>query len=278
MGVVRDADGVGVAGGPRSLAGRGVRAYDAAMPELTLVQFPGPAPLSVSPYCNKVHFTLRLKGLAYDVESIGSRGPGGVVVEDSTEIGYWLDARYPEVRLIPTDTAGAARMNLLEDWADEALVAACGYARSTNPKALRALAELVARGLKVPGFLDGVTTQVFASAAKKRYGHLLPLGDDVIRAQTERHFDTLDAFAREGAWLVGDEPTLADASVGAALHMLLVMGVETHALTRLRSREALWAWFVRFLDRVNVSQEGTSTAAGARAPSAGTEGTVGAAP
>lgn len=42
-------------------------------------------------------------------------------VEDSTQIVQYLDKKYPQPSLYPTDPAELALCNILEDWADESL-------------------------------------------------------------------------------------------------------------------------------------------------------------
>ena len=89
----------------------------------------------VSPFCDKVRRACRYKNLPFEVQEVSmlSAGKyssakklpviddGSERVEDSTQIVQYLDKKYPEPALYPTDPAELALCNVLEDWADESL-------------------------------------------------------------------------------------------------------------------------------------------------------------
>ena len=104
------------------------------MAELTLIQIP------FSHNCVKVRRALELKGLPFRMQDIqpmdrnpvqqasGQRGvpvliDDGAAVADSTKILRHLEQRYPDPALLPRDPEAQAACWLLEDWADQALMA-----------------------------------------------------------------------------------------------------------------------------------------------------------
>jgi glutathione S-transferase len=90
--------------------------------------------------CVKVRVALERKHLACEIEDIKptDRGPvfrasgqglvpvlldGGKTVADSTAILLYLEDRYPDPALVPSDPARRAECLVLEDWADRAFMA-----------------------------------------------------------------------------------------------------------------------------------------------------------
>ncbi len=114
--------------------------------DITLWQFPGIDGLSLSPYANKVHWALRLKGVAYRTESVRfAKGVSrteylpvleldGRLVHDSSEILRALDERFPEPRLVPASRLDAARAHGLEEWIDEGFLPPRGRARRARKR------------------------------------------------------------------------------------------------------------------------------------------------
>lgn len=91
---------------------------------------------STSPFCVKVHYALRYKGVPFDVVNVASpielrrlnsRGKlpvldvDGFTIADSSDIIAYLEAHHPEPRLYPPESRARAAALLLEDWADESL-------------------------------------------------------------------------------------------------------------------------------------------------------------
>jgi glutathione S-transferase len=96
---------------------------------ITIYQF------EVSPFCDKVRRVCHYKGLPFETQEVSLLGAGKYSsakklpviddgptrVEDSTQIIQYLDTKYPEPALFPTDPSELALCNVLEDWADESL-------------------------------------------------------------------------------------------------------------------------------------------------------------
>ncbi|MFN7338579.1 MAG: glutathione S-transferase family protein, partial [bacterium] len=93
----------------------------------------------LSAYCEKVRLILDYKGLAYKKRDVvpgvgqldlfrlsGQRQvpvlkDGDTYIADSTEIAFYLDRKYPEKPIIPTDPLQRGQCLLIEEWADESL-------------------------------------------------------------------------------------------------------------------------------------------------------------
>jgi glutathione S-transferase len=96
---------------------------------ITLYQF------EASPFCDKVRRVCHYKNIPFVVEEVSLLGASkfssakklpvidddDVRVEDSTQIVQYLNDKYPEPGLFPTDSTELALCNILEDWADESL-------------------------------------------------------------------------------------------------------------------------------------------------------------
>ena len=100
---------------------------------LTLYQF------EISPFCDKIRRILNYKRVPYAIREVGlleaqasyrkvnpvgkcpAIADDGKIICDSTDIAYYLEERFPEPPLMPTDRRDRAWMHVLEDWADESL-------------------------------------------------------------------------------------------------------------------------------------------------------------
>jgi glutathione S-transferase len=99
------------------------------------------------PFCQKVRVVLAEKDLEYerlhvDLHKGEQRAPAflklnpygkvpvlideDIVIYDSTVINEYLDEEYPNPRLMPEDSAGRARVRLLEDFADNSFTPPAG--------------------------------------------------------------------------------------------------------------------------------------------------------
>jgi glutathione S-transferase len=228
------------------------------MPAITLYQFAGEGSLSLSPYCNKVHWALRLKGLAYRTvdllspKRVSATGKlpvleyDGERIHDSTEIIRFLERLHPAPALIPASRRDAAHAHVIEEWADEALSPFCGYYRWRDAAGLGRLAEIALPTL--PPALGRMAMSVPRAMYRRRLAHLGRRGEAWVRAQLEANLDAVDALAEGRTWLVGDAPSVADLGVAAQLHALTV-GVTPEPHAWLRARPHASAWLERFLAR-----------------------------
>jgi len=109
----------------------GVR-YSAVSNVIKLYQY------ELSPFCTKVALILNVKNISYEVvevplsesQKVKRYSPTaklptieyeGRFVDDSTDIVYFLEDKYPEPSLVPKVENESARCHIYEDWADESL-------------------------------------------------------------------------------------------------------------------------------------------------------------
>lgn len=231
------------------------------MSRLVLYQPPGEGGLSYSPYCNKVRWALVLKGLAFEAvtttafrkHSRTGKLPvltvDGERIHDSTEILARLERLRPDPALVPSDPRLAAQAAMIEAWADESLCALLTYERAHDAAARRRMVAGVLAEKGLPAFLAPLVAARLRRSGTNRYGHLVPLGADVVRAQLLRHLDVVNTLAEGRAWLVGETPSIADVAVAACLHTAHI-GRVSAVLSLIAARRHAAAWLARFLDRV----------------------------
>jgi glutathione S-transferase len=193
----------------------------------------------LSQYSEKVRLILDYKDLEYRkievtpglgqlelLQKSGSRQvpvlkDGSTYIADSTEIAMYLERKYPERPIIPTDPKERGVCLLIEEWADE----------SIGVKGRKAFAGALNKNQnfrtsllpdKVPGFLKSVVSSV-PSEVFDILGTGVGLGSDAIKeANTalKQDLEALCLLLEDRPYLVSDTPTLADLAV-AGLSMLL---------------------------------------------------------
>jgi len=175
----------------------------------------------------RVRIALNLKGVAYDRHPIDlrtneqqtpdyrARNPqglvpsldigGGTVLTQSLAIIDWLDATYPEPRLVPADPI--ARAQALA----QALTIACDIHPLNN---LRVLRRLKAMGIEEEA------------------------RDDWYRHWVSEGFDALETTVGEGPFLAGDTPGIADICLVPQMYNARRLSTPLDAWPRLVSIDA----------------------------------------
>jgi len=193
----------------------------------------------LSQYSEKVRLILDFKGLAYrkievtpgvgQLELFRLTGQrqvpvlkdGSQYIADSTEIAKYLERKYPDHPIIPSDPKQRAVCLLIEEWADE----------SIGMKSRKALfgalsqSENYRKSLLPMATPDLVKTLigVVPNDVLKVLGFGVGYGPDVVKSAEEdlkQDLEVLCLLLAENSYLVGDQPTLADLAV-AGLSMLL---------------------------------------------------------
>ena len=158
----------------------------------------------VSPFVRKVLAFAAEKGVALELVPIGlgDENPeflacspfrkmpgftdGDFSISDSTAIVTYIDAKHPEIPLIPADPANRARVIWFDEFADTILTAAAG-----------------------PIFFNRIVSPKFVGKP----------GDDAAAAKGETDMTPvcqyLESVIRSSGYLVGDSLTLADISVAS---------------------------------------------------------------
>lgn len=193
----------------------------------------------LSQYSEKVRLILDYKGLEYrkievtpgvgQLELLRLSGQrqvpvlkdGGTIVADSTEIAFYLERKYPEKPIIPTESRAKGLCLMMEEWADESL-------------GLKGRKAFVGALNKYQNFRQSIlpkeTPDIFKTFIGAVPGELLDFlgagvgfgGDAVKEAQTslKQDLEALCLILRDSPYLVGDRPTLADFAV-AGLSIVL---------------------------------------------------------
>ena len=161
---------------------------------------------SLSPFVRKVLAVAAEKGIEVDVQPTGFPNPSAEFIEaspfkkmpairdgdftlaDSSAIAHYLDAKYPEPRLIPLEAEARGRCIWFDEFADTVLVN-CGVKMFFN--------RIVA-----PRFMGREGDEAAAAAAER--DELPPILDYLDRVVPD-----------PGGFLVGDALTLADISVAS---------------------------------------------------------------
>jgi glutathione S-transferase len=191
--------------------------------------------LTDSPFCMKARICLQLKGVPFrrvtrtvdrlpELRRLNPLGKvpvlvqGDEVVVDSSAIVRWLEARYPEPALLPSDPGARAYCDLVEEWADEALYFVVGGFKWLNP-ANRAAALSSTLEELGGGLLGPIHARRHVRREARRYlawGY----GPEALGGLEQRMRDnlaTLETLLDQRAFLLGRQGTVADVAVFAQL-------------------------------------------------------------
>ncbi len=146
---------------------------------------------------------------------------GSIIVADSTEIALYLERKYPDRPLIPTDPFLRGQCLLIEEWADEsigvkgrkALVGALNQYPNFRTSLLPAT---------VPGFLKNIFGAI-PSELLDVIGSGIGFGGNSVKEAVnglKQDLEALCLILQSRPYLVDDRPTLADLTV-AGLSILL---------------------------------------------------------
>lgn len=186
----------------------------------------------LSHYAEKVRLILDYKGLDYrkievtpgvgqlDVYQLSGqrRVPvlkdGAEVIADSTAIAFYLDRKYPDRPIVPTDPTQRGLCLMMEEWADESIGL---NGRKVMLNAFGKDPDLRTAILppQTPDFLKNLVGTV-PGEAFEFLGMGVGLGPDTIkqaRQALEQDFEALNLLLLSQPYLLGDAPTLADFAV-----------------------------------------------------------------
>jgi len=186
----------------------------------------------LSHYCEKIRLILDYKGLPYrKVEVTPGVGQfdlfklsgqrqvpvlkdGAEVIADSTAIALYLDQKYPDRPILPTDPQQRALCLLMEEWADESIGLNARKvmlgAFSQNPDLRSAILPPT-----VPSFLRSVVEAV-PREALDLLGTGVGFGGDAVksaRKSMQQNLEALSVLLSDKPYLIADRPTLADFAV-----------------------------------------------------------------
>ena len=183
--------------------------------------------MEVSPYCDKIRRVLNYKKQAYEVEELSAFAIKKVasigkvpalrhdetLIQDSTQIFYYLEEKFPEPALIPENLKQRALCHFFEDWADESLYnydIAIHFSLRENQSRINAIAE------HEKGWKKKFMQKMGPTFARKQINAqgvgLKPR--EMLLEDIERHLTSIsDYLGNDSEWLVGDNITLADIAV-----------------------------------------------------------------
>lgn len=222
----------------------------------TLYQF------ELCPYCHKVKAGLDLKGVAYrkvevnpmnkkELPALPEDAPkkvpvlelDGEMVFDSTDILTFLDDKRPTTTpFLPADPAAAEQAKTIEQWVDDELTFSMPTViYGTWGEATKA-AQVTARTSNF-GFMQNIAVRAGGSLIMHQVAKriLKKRNKTDGRKWMDENLDQIEAWLGDKPFLVGDEPTLAD----AAVHGALTCVQEFPVFASVRSREKLAAWYDR---------------------------------
>lgn len=193
----------------------------------------------LSQYCEKVRLILDYKGLEYqkievipgigqvEVYRLSGQGKvpvlkdGQTVIADSTEIAFYLDRKYPEKLLLPTDGGARGATLLLEEWADEFLGKKSRLPFLDSIKQDSSIRSALLPS-QTPDLLKTLLNSV-PSEFLEFLGSGMGINKETISKANRNLRQSLDALTlilESRPYLTGDTPTLADFTV-AALSILI---------------------------------------------------------
>jgi glutathione S-transferase len=193
----------------------------------------------LSHYCEKIRFILNYKGLPYQVHEVtpgigqvklfqlsGQRQvpvlkDGEQIIADSTAIAQYLEQKFPERPLIPSDPKQKALCWLMEEWADSSIglnsrIAMIG-AFSQHPDFRAAFLQDV-----IPAPFQDLL-RALPSDMLTLLGTSVGFGTEAIQAAhaaLKQNLDALCLLLADQPYLLGEQPTLADFAV-AGLSMYI---------------------------------------------------------
>lgn len=186
----------------------------------------------LSHYCEKIRLILDYKGLPYrkvevtpglgqlDIYRLSGQRQvpvlkdGAEVIADSTAIALYLDQKYPDRPILPSDPKQRALCLLMEEWADESIglngrkVMLGAFSQNPDFRA-------AALPSSVPSFLRSLVESV-PREALDLLGTGAGFGGDAVksaRKAMEQNLEALTTLLSDSPYLITDHPTLADFAV-----------------------------------------------------------------
>ncbi|NJR65404.1 MAG: glutathione S-transferase family protein [Leptolyngbyaceae cyanobacterium CRU_2_3] len=245
----------------------------------------------LSHYCEKIRLILDYKGIPYrKIEVTPGIGQldlyrmsgqrqvpvirdGAEVIADSTAIALYLDQKYPDRPIIPTDPKQRALCLLMEEWADESIgvnsrkvmLGAFGQDPVLRSTLLPA---------STPSFLKTLVESI-PGEALSILGTGAGFGPDTVKAARkamQQNLESLSTLLMDSPYLITDQPTLADFAVaGLTMYVKFPAGLYLDIPATLKGQgvpgladniayETFWVWrdrlysdYRKFTSSSNVS-------------------------
>lgn len=223
------------------------------MPKIILHQW------EFSPFCGKVRRILKHKGLDFRVHEYNGWGVlaagrltpagklpvleyDGTLVQDSTQIAWFLEERHPEPALFPGDRQLAHLAHVYEDWADESLYWYEVYFRFMWPEAAHKAFAVIQQGRPHWETALIVNSVLPVMRWKLRAQGLGKYNPETVTQQFLAHLSHLEGVLSGREWLVGECCSIADIAVASQLAEVVRT---SHLASRFDEFPALQAWLAR---------------------------------
>ena len=221
--------------------------------------------MDISYFSGKLEAYLRNKGIAYTtatgdaaaldmlyretgVKKVPAlRSADGLWLIDTTPTIAWLEQRYPQRPATPTDPAQAFLARLIEDYADEWLWRPAMWWRWEPLASRRALGRRIADEVRPPGIPRPLMAWFFPHRQRRTW--LWGDGMDSSNANGVRdlylqELDFLQAVLSERAYILGDQPSLADYGYFASMFRHFGNDPDPAEIMRRRA-PAVYEWLAR---------------------------------
>lgn len=190
----------------------------------------------ISPFCEKVRKVMDYKGLPYRAhtqpltrrsllikhtgqQKVPVLQDGASWIADSTDIVRYLDEKYPDRPVIPSNGRERTQCLLLEDWADEAFASAVQPAKWLGKGNFSVLAARMREELTGPA--NAILLKAAKPVLEKQMREYLH-GRGMKRNQVVlgEQLGLLEALLESSDYLFGNTPSVADFAVAALLKEL----------------------------------------------------------
>jgi glutathione S-transferase len=210
-----------------------------------------------SPFCMKVRAILRCKQVDFtavsplgapraDIRRRGRIGKvpaielDGVMIADSTDIAYALEARFPEPSIIPDEDRRRGLCHALEEWADESLYFLGLYYRWFEAEGRKPIAAVFGSSIKgrlaYRFYLQRILGQIRGQGTLRK-------PPDHVHRDLVRQLDAIESLVAQNDYLLGKRPFLCDFALWGQLTYLRRTPVGGAAMA---GRTATAAYLERF--------------------------------
>lgn len=232
--------------------------------------------MDISYFSGKLEAYLRAKGIPYTTATADARGlkeiyaATGVMkapalktadnqwLFDTTPTIEYLEGRYPESPILPSDPAQAFLTQLIEDYADEWLWRPAMWWRWEPLPTRKALGWRIALEVDPPGIPHALMAWFFAQRQRRTWiwGDGVDAGNaDAVRDLYLDELDFLQPILASRPYLLGNQPSLADFGYFASMFRHFGNDPDPSEIMRRRAPD-VYEWLARLWNHQPSPQTG----------------------